>query len=173
LPPCHPELYPIDKMWAMIKNWVAVKNVTFQLQDVRKLAEEKFSSITKDEWLPYVNTYKKWRRNTYKMNTWSTTLPRNWLSSLSHLIQTWVSRMKTTVWREYFLFRQIQSEAVMWTRDRKTDLNIFRTVNSEWPHWSPSTHATAAEAVWLPPLLNSPHSSYISRIWCHDFSRYL
>jgi hypothetical protein len=20
LPPCHPELYPIDKMWAMIKN---------------------------------------------------------------------------------------------------------------------------------------------------------
>jgi hypothetical protein len=38
-------------MWAMVKNWVAMKNVTFQLQDVRKLAEEKFS-ITKDEWLP-------------------------------------------------------------------------------------------------------------------------
>jgi hypothetical protein len=31
---------------------MAMKNVTFQLQDVRKLAEEKFSSITKDEWLP-------------------------------------------------------------------------------------------------------------------------
>jgi hypothetical protein len=38
-------------MWAMVKNWVAMNNVTFQLQDVRKLAEEKFS-ITKEEWLP-------------------------------------------------------------------------------------------------------------------------
>jgi hypothetical protein len=38
-------------MWAVVKNWVVMKNVTFQLQDIRKLAEEKFSSITKDEWL--------------------------------------------------------------------------------------------------------------------------
>jgi hypothetical protein len=51
LPPYHPKLNPIEKMWAMVKNWVAMKNVTFQLQDVRKLAEEKFS-ITKEEWLP-------------------------------------------------------------------------------------------------------------------------
>jgi hypothetical protein len=29
-----------------------MKIVTFQLQDVRKLAEEKFSPIIKDEWLP-------------------------------------------------------------------------------------------------------------------------
>jgi hypothetical protein len=50
--PYHPELNPIEKMWAMVKNWVAMKNVTFQLQDVRKLAEEKFFSIAKDEWLP-------------------------------------------------------------------------------------------------------------------------
>jgi transposase len=47
--PFHPELNPIEKMWEMAKNWVAMKNVTFQLQDVRKLAEEKFSSITKEE----------------------------------------------------------------------------------------------------------------------------
>jgi hypothetical protein len=51
--------------------------------------------------------------------------------------------MKTTVWRNYFLFRQIQSEAEV----GRTKLNIFRTVNSEWPHWFPSTHAIAAEAV--------------------------
>jgi hypothetical protein len=38
-------------MWEVVKNWVAMKNVTFQLQDVRKLAEENFS-ITKEEWLP-------------------------------------------------------------------------------------------------------------------------
>jgi hypothetical protein len=55
--------------------------------------------------------------------------------------------MQTTVWREYFLFRQIQSEAVMCPEVGKTELNIFRTVNSEWPYWFPSTHATAAEAV--------------------------
>jgi hypothetical protein len=41
------------------------------------------------------------------------------LSSLSHLIQTWARSMKTTVWREYFLFSHIQNEAVMWTRGRK------------------------------------------------------
>jgi transposase len=52
LPPYHPELNPIEKVRAMVKNLVAMKNVTFQLQDVRKLAEEKFSSITKDELLP-------------------------------------------------------------------------------------------------------------------------
>jgi hypothetical protein len=51
LPPYHPEVNPIEKMWAMVKNWVAMKNVTFQLQDVRRLAEEKFSSIKKEEWL--------------------------------------------------------------------------------------------------------------------------
>jgi hypothetical protein len=46
----------------------------------------------------------------------------------------------------------------------KTKLNICRKLNSEWPYWFPSTHVTAAEAVRLPPLLNSPHLSYISRI---------
>jgi hypothetical protein len=75
-------------MWAMVKNWVAMKNVTFQLQDVRKLAEEKFSSITKDEWLPVCKRAQEVEEKSYKMNTWSTTLLRNWLSSLSHLIQT-------------------------------------------------------------------------------------
>jgi protein subunit release factor A len=52
LPSYHPELNPIEKMWAMVKNGVAMKNVTFQSEDFRKLAEEKFSSITKEEWLP-------------------------------------------------------------------------------------------------------------------------
>jgi hypothetical protein len=50
--PYHPEINSIERMWALVKNWVAMKNVTFQLQDVLKLAEEKFSSITKEEWLP-------------------------------------------------------------------------------------------------------------------------
>jgi hypothetical protein len=88
LPPYYTELNPTEKMWTMVKNWVAMKNVTFQLQDVRKLVEEKFFSITKDAWLPVCKHVQKVEENTYKMNTWSTTLPRNWLSYLSHLIQT-------------------------------------------------------------------------------------
>jgi hypothetical protein len=52
LPPYHPELNLTQKMWATLKNWVAMKNVKFQLQDVQKLAEEKFSSITKEDLLP-------------------------------------------------------------------------------------------------------------------------
>jgi transposase len=31
LRPYNPELNPTEKMWAMVKNWVAMKNVTFQL----------------------------------------------------------------------------------------------------------------------------------------------
>jgi hypothetical protein len=87
LPPYHPEPNTIEKMWAMVKIWVAMTNVTFQLEDVRKLAKKNSPALKKNG-CPYVNTYKKWRRNTYKMKMWSTTLPRNWLSSLCHLIQT-------------------------------------------------------------------------------------
>jgi hypothetical protein len=39
-------------MWEIVTIWVALKNVTFQLRDVRKLAEETFSFITEEEWLP-------------------------------------------------------------------------------------------------------------------------
>lgn len=50
LPPYHPELNPIEKIWANVKNWVAARNVTFKLQDVRNLAIQKFDSITAAEW---------------------------------------------------------------------------------------------------------------------------
>lgn len=50
LPPYHPELNPIEKIWAMMKNWVAARNVTFKLKDVEVLAREKFAAITIDEW---------------------------------------------------------------------------------------------------------------------------
>jgi hypothetical protein len=39
LSPYHPELNSIEKMWEMVKNSVAMKNVAFKLQDVLKLAE--------------------------------------------------------------------------------------------------------------------------------------
>lgn len=50
LPPYHPELNPIEKIWATVKNWVAVRNITFKLADVKQLAIEKFNAITAAEW---------------------------------------------------------------------------------------------------------------------------
>lgn len=50
LPPYHPELNPIEKIWATVKNWVAARNVTFKMTDVENLAREKFAAISADEW---------------------------------------------------------------------------------------------------------------------------
>lgn len=45
LPPYHTDLNPIEKMWALIKDYVAHKNVTFKLEDAQNLVKEKISSI--------------------------------------------------------------------------------------------------------------------------------
>ncbi|XP_049790249.1 uncharacterized protein LOC126195667 [Schistocerca nitens] len=50
LPPYHPELNLIEIVWATVKNWVGSKNVMYKLEDVWKLAEEKFFYITVHEW---------------------------------------------------------------------------------------------------------------------------
>jgi hypothetical protein len=50
LPPYHPELNPIEKIWALVKNHVAAYNTTFKLDDVWKLAEEKFNDTTVEQW---------------------------------------------------------------------------------------------------------------------------
>lgn len=55
LPPYHPELNPIEKIWANVKNWVAARNVTFKLEDVKTLAIQKFESITEVEWTAVCN----------------------------------------------------------------------------------------------------------------------
>jgi transposase len=76
-PPYHPEPSPTEKLWAMVKNWVAMKNIAFQLQDIQKLAGEKFSSILKKSGCQCVNMNKKWKTYTSKINTlWTTLL--NW-----------------------------------------------------------------------------------------------
>jgi transposase len=38
LPPCHPDLNPIEKIWRIVKTRIAAKNVTFKLRDVQQLA---------------------------------------------------------------------------------------------------------------------------------------
>lgn len=50
LPPYHPDLNPIEKIWALVKNHVAQKNVTFKLEDAKALLDEKLLSVTKEEW---------------------------------------------------------------------------------------------------------------------------
>lgn len=49
LPPYHPKLNPIGNIWAIVKNWVATKNVIFKLDNVEKLAREKFALIGAEE----------------------------------------------------------------------------------------------------------------------------
>lgn len=50
LPPYHPDLNPIEMIWAQIKNTVAKKNVLFKLDAVKTLTEEEFSSVTVEDW---------------------------------------------------------------------------------------------------------------------------
>lgn len=50
LPPYHPELNPIEKIWALVKNYVASNNVSFKLDDVKSLAIEKFEAISAADW---------------------------------------------------------------------------------------------------------------------------
>lgn len=50
LPPYHPDLNPIELVWATIKGNVAKKNTTFKLNDVSRLAEYEFNEFTDEDW---------------------------------------------------------------------------------------------------------------------------
>lgn len=50
LPPYHPDLNPIEKIWAQIKDYVAKKNTSFKLDDAMKLAREKIAALTEKNW---------------------------------------------------------------------------------------------------------------------------
>lgn len=50
LPPYHPQFNPIENIWGIVKNYVAKKNVTMNMSSIMTLAEEKFNSITVEEW---------------------------------------------------------------------------------------------------------------------------
>ena len=52
LPPYHPELNPIELIWAMVKNWVGRHNTAFNFNEVERLAREKFAAIGANEWGP-------------------------------------------------------------------------------------------------------------------------
>lgn len=59
LPPYHPDLNPIELIWADVKNYVGSRNVAFQLADVRRLCEEKFAMIGQEEWRSRCDHVKK------------------------------------------------------------------------------------------------------------------
>ena len=50
LPPYHPDLNPIENIWALIKGYVASFNVDLTLASVKKLVEEKVADISVDQW---------------------------------------------------------------------------------------------------------------------------
>ena len=50
LPPYHPDLNPIEMAWATIKQYVASKNVKWNLQECTKLIKEKVSLMGAQEW---------------------------------------------------------------------------------------------------------------------------
>lgn len=55
LPPYHPELNPIENIWATVKSWVGARNTTFKLQDVEQLARQKFAEVGLEEWQAVCN----------------------------------------------------------------------------------------------------------------------
>lgn len=50
LPPYHPDLNPIEMIWADVKKYVGSRNVDFKLANVKKLCEERFAMIGEEEW---------------------------------------------------------------------------------------------------------------------------
>lgn len=50
LPPYHPDLNPIELVWASLKQYVAQKNVDFTLKTVERLCDEFFESFSNHEW---------------------------------------------------------------------------------------------------------------------------
>lgn len=58
LPPYHPELNVTEKIWAIVKYWVAARNVILSYR-MLKLSEEKFALVTREEWVSVCNHVKE------------------------------------------------------------------------------------------------------------------
>lgn len=50
LPPYHPDLNPIELVWADIKGFVASRNASCDFSQVQKITEDKIASMGRDDW---------------------------------------------------------------------------------------------------------------------------
>lgn len=53
-PPYHCELNPIELIWAQLKGYVAQRNTTFKLNDVKVLLEEAVESVSANSWTKFI-----------------------------------------------------------------------------------------------------------------------
>lgn len=63
LPPYHPDLNPIEMVWATMKQHVAARNITLKLNDVKQLAIEAFDTISTASWKDRCEHVKKIETN--------------------------------------------------------------------------------------------------------------
>jgi hypothetical protein len=69
VPLYHPDLNPIELIWASIKEYVVRKKVSFRLDDAMKLAEEKFNIVTEEEWISRCNNARQCEQNYLRLET--------------------------------------------------------------------------------------------------------
>lgn len=67
LPPYHPDLNPIEMIWAQIKGHVAKKNVTWNINTVMELVNQKVNSMGEEDWGAVCRKVKKIEEE-YKKN---------------------------------------------------------------------------------------------------------
>ena len=59
LPVSHPELNPIEMVWALVKRAVASKNMTFNLTYVEQLTRERLQLVTAAQFAKFYEHAKK------------------------------------------------------------------------------------------------------------------
>lgn len=59
LPPYHPDLNPIEMIWSIVKGHVGKHNVTFKVNDVITLCEQKFADMSENDWRPLCDKVKR------------------------------------------------------------------------------------------------------------------
>jgi transposase len=83
LPPYHPELNPIENIWGVMKNWVAANNVTFKLDNVKRLVEEKCENISSGVWKKACDRAKEVENNYINVELMTDNLEGEFIIALS------------------------------------------------------------------------------------------
>lgn len=68
LPPYHCELNPIELVWAQVKGYVAARNVTYKIDEVRHLFVDGLGEVTSEKWKKCVEHVKKEEEKLWKLD---------------------------------------------------------------------------------------------------------